>query len=260
MIELIKAGVFDSSEKFKNKKITPERVTECYEIELYISGEGETNLNSVAYPHEKGNLIFARRGDIRFSKNRFFCFYVHINPDKETCDLLSDITPKFKVTNYEAYKLCYTEIFKLWESDEPRPLLLQSKLYELLEMIIKDDRLSRSVGSFGSGASAEGVRKAVDYINENYMNRITLKKLAETACFSPIYFHKVFTALTGKTPHEFLTEKRFEAAKVYLLTTDMSLGEIVDACGFSSHSYFDFHFKKTYGITPSQFRKKKYTM
>ncbi len=256
MIEVIKAGVFDSSEKFKNKIVTPERVAQCYEIELYIDGEGESYINSVAYPHEKGNFVFVKPGDIRFSRNKFHCFYVHLNIPSPDVLMFRHVLPMSKTSDYDGYMEILTDIFKLWDGEEKRPMLLQSKVCSLLDMILCDNEFN--INSARSGVSAEAIRRAAAFIEENYMNRITLKDIADAARFSPIYFHKLFSEFMGKTPHEFLTEKRFEVAKIYLLTTDLSLGEIVERCGFSSHSYFDCHFKKFYGITPSELRKRRY--
>ena len=84
--------------------------------------------------------------------------------------------------------------------------------------------------------------------------------IANSVNFSPIYFHNMFTSYVGKTPHAFLLEKRLESAKLYLLTTNMPMNDIVEKCGFSSHSYFDSLFKKAFGITPTEFRNQKYSL
>ena len=260
MIKLIKAGVFDSFHEFKNLSVTPERELTYYEVELIISGNGETILNGKSYPHKKGNLIFARPGDIRHSKNRFTCFYVHLSTDDETAEEMKNVSSVTSVIDYTALKLCYTDIIRLYESGENRALMLQSKLYELFDMILREQDINKRIDGKTNGIFPDIIRSSVDFINNNYHRSITLKDIANSVNFSPIYYHNMFTSYVGKTPHAFLLEKRLESAKLYLLTTNMPMNDIVEKCGFSSHSYFDSLFKKAFGITPTEFRNQKYSL
>lgn len=261
MIELIKAGLFESGDKFKDLEITPERKVYYYEIELYVAGEGKTYIDGKSYPHEKGNFIFAKPGKSRHSEKNFVCFYIHIRVGKKEKELLNDVLTFSKVSNYQLYKNAYTEIIRLYEGESKnREFLLQSKIYEFLDIILNESKLKSRIKNVGTKISPEAVQKAVKFIDENFQSRIVLKDVADAVNFSPVYFHKCFTSSTGKTPHEYITEKRLEAAKTYLLTTSNPMSKIVDMCGFSSISYFDYIFKKAYGMTPSQFRQKKYVI
>lgn len=257
MVEIIKAAVFDSSRIFKSDIKTPERTSPCYEIELYVSGVGETYINSKRFPHKKGNLVFARPGTKRCTLNRFVCLYIYLNADDATEKFLADIPPVINTFDYHGYENLFLEIIKLYERSDPgSAMLMQSKIYKLFDMILTDSKMHiRNSGKL----SCEVILKAIEYIEKNLANRITLNDIAKSVSFSPIYFHKAFSEYMGKTPHEYISEKRLEAAKMYLLTTDYSMEQIVSLCGFSSHSYFDYHFKKANGITPSQFRKRKYS-
>lgn len=259
MFTLIKAGVFDSSLGLSNFEITPKRQLTRFELEMIISGEGANYINGIEYPHKKGNIIFARYGDIRCSKNKFLCYYLHLDMESKTENLLKSIPTFTNAIDYSVLEECFTEIIKIYEDGEKRQLLIQSKIFELFDLISEQNNTNERINNIKSGITPETIRDAVDYINENYSENITLKSIAEHANFSPIYFHKMFTAYMGMTPHAYLSKKRLETAKLMLLTTELSMSEIVEKCGFSSNSYFDFHFKKEFGITPSDFRKRKYT-
>lgn len=65
-----------------------------------------------------------------------------------------------------------------------------------------------------------------------------------------------FKRLTGFSVMEYLLSCRIASAKNYLVKTDLSIGEIVDRCGFSDCSNFCRTFKKLNGMSPSAFRKK----
>ena len=71
--------------------------------------------------------------------------------------------------------------------------------------------------------------------------------------YSPIYFHKLFCAATGKTPRRYILEKRIRTAREMLALGDIPLSSVAMECGFSSQSYFDFIFKKETGMTPSAY-------
>ena len=106
MIKLLKAGFFESTEKFKNREITPERKVKCYEIELFVDGEGKSFVDDTAFPHEKGNLLFAKPGQRRHSEKKFSCFYIKIYVGNREKELLDDIITCFKVKS----KLSFSDL------------------------------------------------------------------------------------------------------------------------------------------------------
>lgn len=100
----------------------------------------------------------------------------------------------------------------------------------------------------------------MDFMAQNFQNHILLQDIASYVNLSPTYFHKLFKSAISMTPQQYLAELRLNHAKMLLLTKDYSVEEIAERCGFSSISYFDYHFKKTYGISPVGFRKRKYSI
>lgn len=261
MITLIKAGLFDSSLVFKNIDITPERTTKYYEIELYLSGEGSSYIDGKEYPHKRGNLLFVKPGCVRHSRNKFLCFSVHIIMNEEDASFFEDMPPAMKITDFMKFEKCYAEIIAAFENKlDNQHLLLQSKLYELCNMILSELKLKTSIKSSSTKVSPKVIEKAIDYIDTNYMQQISLKDISAYANYSPIYFHKAFKDYTGTTPHDYLEKKRLDTARLLLLTSNLSMNEICENCGFTSHSYFDYKFKKTYGVTPSTFKKERYTI
>lgn len=73
---------------------------------------------------------------------------------------------------------------------------------------------------------------------------------------SPTIFCSEFKKITGMTPVDYLTQKKMEYAKKIVLTTQLSILDISTAIGYESISQFIRVFKKTYGLTPLQYRKK----
>lgn len=252
MIEIIESGVFYSSEKFKNVFQTPERTTDCYEIEFYISDEGQSVIDGKEYVHRKGNLLFIRPGQRRFSKRTFVCLFLHLQIDPYTAALLAQI-PTFSVAlAYNEYVELFQKINKLHEvNKEDSRLLLQSALYQLMDMIAHDSKLD-------SVTTQQYVKEALAYMESNFRGDIQLEDIAAHVSLSPSYFHKIFKRATNSTPQKYLSELRLNHAKMLLLTKAASIEEISEESGFSSLSYFDYLFKKVYGISPTSFRKQRY--
>jgi AraC family transcriptional regulator len=94
----------------------------------------------------------------------------------------------------------------------------------------------------------------LDFIDSKLDEHLTLDELAEHVDVSRAHFVRRFRAVTGMSPHRYLTIRRIERAKQVLRDTTMSLGEVALAVGFSSQSHFTQVFHLETGKTPSQFR------
>lgn len=102
------------------------------------------------------------------------------------------------------------------------------------------------------------VRKAMDYIELNYANSISLNLVAAYVHLSPAYLCRIFNEKTGVGFTEYLTRVRLNKAKQQLRMSTDTIDQIAAATGFSSSSYFSAIFKKHEGLTPSEFRASYY--
>lgn len=98
------------------------------------------------------------------------------------------------------------------------------------------------------------VRKAMDYIESNYANNLSLNLVATHVHVSPPYLSRIFNEKTGVGFTEYLTQVRLKKAKQQLRMSSQTIDQIAIATGFSSSSYFSAIFKKHEGITPSEYR------
>ncbi len=106
-------------------------------------------------------------------------------------------------------------------------------------------------------ASPDCVSKAIEYINLNYSNKISLDEICGSAYVSKHHLCRKFKATMGITVMEYILTTRIAVAKKMLAADDCSIGEISEACGFSSFAYFCQAFKKCTGISAKQYRKKE---
>lgn len=94
------------------------------------------------------------------------------------------------------------------------------------------------------------------YMDDNLHKPIDLHQVSQKACFSPFHFHKLFTRIYRKTPHEYLTQVRIEAAKRLLRQNNTTVSQVCECVGFESLGSFSTLFKKRSGVSPLLFRER----
>ena len=100
------------------------------------------------------------------------------------------------------------------------------------------------------------LKTAVDFIDSHYMEEdMSLNKAANAANVSANHFSALFSQNMGQTFIEYLTNLRMNKAKEYLRCTSMRSSEIAGEIGYKDAHYFSYLFKKTQGMTPSDYRK-----
>ncbi len=109
------------------------------------------------------------------------------------------------------------------------------------------------LGNIYSGSSYI-INQAVQHINSNYMNKITLKKLANYLHVNQSYMSRLFKKEMNMSFSEYLNDVRIKRSKNLLKNSDMPILEIALYVGYDSQSYFTKVFKKITGTTPKRFR------
>ena len=102
----------------------------------------------------------------------------------------------------------------------------------------------------------ERVHKVKEFIEENYMQDISLQQLAEICCMAPDSFSRFFRNKTGRNPNRYVIDYRLGIAARMLLNTKLSVAEIGFSCGFNTLSHFNRLFRESKGCTPSEFRER----
>lgn len=100
------------------------------------------------------------------------------------------------------------------------------------------------------------LKTVVDFIDSHYMDEeISLNTVANVANVSSNHFSALFSQNMGQTFIEYLTTLRMNKAKELLRCTGMRSSEIAGEIGYKDAHYFSYLFKKTQGMTPSDYRK-----
>ena len=95
----------------------------------------------------------------------------------------------------------------------------------------------------------------IEYIHEYIETDISLANLAELVDLSSTYFSKRFRLATDLAPYQYVIQCRVERAKALLVDDEYTITEIASKVGFTDHSHLNRHFKRLFGVPPSEFRR-----
>lgn len=133
-----------------------------------------------------------------------------------------------------------TLLYTIYQLDDS--VLQEEKDITLIQDIKYDDTVRKEV------------KKAIDYVTENYMHEITLEEIAKHVCVSRTYFCSIFKKAMGQQFSIYLLEFRLKKACELLRESDYKVYNIAYEVGFRSHNYFNNIFKKYYGMTPKEYK------
>ncbi len=107
---------------------------------------------------------------------------------------------------------------------------------------------------------SESIKVAIDYIENNLTNDITINDISKKCYISPYYFQKGFAMLCGYSVSEYIRNRRLSLAGLELLNTDNKIIDIALKYGYDSPDSFTKAFKRFHGTTPINIRNKKGTI
>lgn len=144
------------------------------------------------------------------------------------------------------------EIIKLHhKKEECHSLENIGYLYQLLGLLYRyciDD-------SFKAVSTTKNFDNVINYINSNFTKNISVDNICRQFNYDKSYFCRKFKKETGINASEYIRIRRLEHSRNLLGKTNNSIKNIAIYCGFKDSAYFINCFKKTYGITPSQYKK-----
>ena len=96
---------------------------------------------------------------------------------------------------------------------------------------------------------------AVAYIEKNFCSDISVTELAQISGYSERQFSRLFKSAFSTPPNTYITNLRIQKAQQLLKNSSQSIGEISWSCGYDDQNYFSRIFKKTVGLTPTEYKR-----
>jgi AraC family transcriptional regulator len=103
----------------------------------------------------------------------------------------------------------------------------------------------------------KAIYKAIDFIEKNLKNPITIPDVASAVGYSVYHFSRTFSGVVGHTPYDYLQRRRISEAAQQLINTDKQIIHIAYDYQFNNPETFSRAFKRIFGILPNQCRKNK---
>lgn len=135
---------------------------------------------------------------------------------------------------------------------------VKSDIYGILGFLYRHNIILDAEAHF-EHKTAEALAPVLSFIEKNYASSITLDELSAVARLNKYYFCRMFKKATNSTVTDFINWVRIYKAQRLLTGTRKSISEISYETGFYSISYFNRTFRKITKLTPSEYRKVKYS-
>lgn len=223
------------------------QVHNFYEIVYYKSGDGVMEQAGIPNVYSNHTISFTRphvgHKEIHYSRTELMCIGFYLKEDLELESGVYHDDEEFSLQKLiqEIIIECTRQRTGYWK-------MLYLKLQELRIVL---ERIK------GNGErKAYNFNYTINFIQENYQQKLNLKSLAEACGYSYDYFRHQFQRRTGYSPQQYLIQIRMEAAKELLKNTSMSCTQIANYCGFSDGAQFSTMFRKKYGFSPKNYRLK----
>lgn len=243
-------------------------------ILIVAFGQGSITIDSKVINLFSGNIILLKQvGEIKYNiKDKNEICFVKLKKEFITTQLIAQMADcpilydflrldtsqmeylLFDITMQEVVKT-YLNIllYELSSNDEENYKLVKASLILFLTNLHKVHQEALII-SESSMMKDYDIGKWLKYMVDNY-STVTLRSMAEHFNFNPTYFSVRFKVLANCQFSEKLLEIKLEKARWLLVTTNLTVQNIVEIIGFKEKSYFYRVFKKQYKMTPLQYRK-----
>ncbi|WP_353056272.1 AraC family transcriptional regulator [Paenibacillus sp. MER 99-2] len=152
-----------------------------------------------------------------------------------------------------------SDIRELWHVSEPEVSdpyhVASTKIYSMLTYIATTTHSEKPMQNNRSSTSAkEMLRASVQYMEQHYMDDLSLANIADTVGYSKQHFQRKFKEIYGVNPSHYLQRLRLlKGAELLTEHSELSVGEVATMVGMELN-YFVRIFKRVHGITPAKYR------
>lgn len=244
------------------------------EMAFILSGEGKYRFEDGICPVKEGDLLILNPGvkhqalacpEVETPTTEFFVGVMDIQIGKLPANTLpvpggGHVMHTSGELRQKLFRICSAMEAENAVCRQGRYFMLKSYLVQMLLLVIREqcEPVEHTGGyAFESVNKKYVVEQIVNYFEDHYNEKVSLDQIAENMYLSPFYISKIFKSETGDTPIRHLINIRLEKAKELLEEgCAESIQEVAASVGYDDAYHFSKLFKKHYGMTPSQARKK----
>ncbi|SHO42872.1 AraC family transcriptional regulator [Anaerocolumna xylanovorans] len=176
--------------------------------------------------------------------------------ESDPTDPYAIINKSDSIADYQDYKGVLNIAVSIYNRREEHYKRLSSVEFHRFLMKIAHEFVLNNVTHTAGTAIKKSILKVdgiLNYLNSNYMNKISSNQIEELYEVNFDYINRVFSEQTGHTIFQYLNSIRINHAKELISTTNLNFNEIAYLTGIEDQYYFSKIFKKYCGITPTQY-------
>lgn len=247
---MIKVLVVDDEKLVRKGVVTG---VDWHSLGCLVVGEASNGIEGIEYFYEYSpDLIIT---DIRMPKMDGIQMITQLREDDIDIDVIFlTAYDEFSYAQKAIKLLAADYILKPFEDGELEESVLRIKEKVISKKRTKKDEKDIDIG-VRLGEKSAYVRGAMDYIKDNYYNfDISVDSIAEVLGISGSHLSRTFKKETDYTILSYITEYRIEKAKLLLSNHRNKVYEVSSLVGYRDNTYFSSIFKKTTGISPSEYQ------
>lgn len=239
--------------------------SDCCEVLFIYSGSSKYVVGDHVFSVRKGDLVVTNcdmlHEDI-LDEDDAVSYYAISMDDVMLEDLpknhliANDICPVFPADTDEAlFHQLFRSIFDFLSEGRPETEdICHHLMMTVLTLILQMVRSSK-IPHMVTGDISTLIQEVKQYLNDNYMNDISLQSISANFFISPYHLSHFFKEKTGNSPMNYVNRRRIGEAQTLLIRTKDSITEIATHVGFSNLNNFNIQFQKQVGMSPRQYRK-----
>lgn len=254
---------------------------EFCELNIVLEGSAEHQINDRVYNAEQGSVYFipagmphsweSASGAIIFHALILEEFFERYDQELHTLPgytLLFEVSPYISSETQSTLKIqltrsCYDDIapyiktlIDYCKSEYAgRDVVKNAALMSLIGVLSASvDKLHSRHLSGDHSQNTIPIARSMEYIRINAAQKLTIEQLAKDAHMSRSTYIRNFTAVSGNTPMQFLTQCRMANARKLLCYSNLPITEVALECGFYDASHFIHMFTRQERLSPSDYR------
>ena len=235
-------------ESISGEELRPYRKLNCHVVKSFLGG------------YEPFRALIHRNVPIRSIGIEYRPAYYEAYLKEAFKELYQSPTEAFRSIDETADFPEMTSLFRqLWQyrgGGLPATLYYDAKAAEALSLVFERHRMLNEKKSIPVSDTDRGILQSLaSYIGDHYADELSIDMLAKISCMGTTKLKRCFKAYFHCTVADYIQQVRIDKAEHLLAYTDLPVGEVAKAVGYTAAGHFADLFRKTKGVLPLEYRK-----
>lgn len=243
-------------------EVFPSHWHEHLEIHYILRGGAVFHIDQERYEAQAGDLIIANRNELHAGYSTTVPYEADLlvfDPAAISREL-GEMRLRSLIHGDATVRVMMDRIFDAWDGQGlGYRALCRAHVTELLVYLCRHYAVENlpEKNQAKRRRDLERLQPALDYIEQNYAERLSVAQLAGLLCLSPDRLGHLFRDGVGQAPLQYINEIRLRKAMLLLQTEEYTVTDVAQAVGFFDYNHFGRLFRRRYGCTPNQVRQGK---